>query len=114
MRSGCTTRLAPDSCWLTFSTNTKMKLSKLPIFLLVALSVQAYASDASLQELSIRSGLSRDQLQEFVSACDSNQLSMYFCAWNSEIASEQELHQVVTDKLRDRPKCQSAVTALSK
>ncbi|HEX5487466.1 MAG TPA: lysozyme inhibitor LprI family protein, partial [Limnobacter sp.] len=75
---------------------------------------QAYASDASLQELSIRSGLSRDQLQEFVSACDSNQLSMYFCAWNSEIASEQELNQVVTDKLRNRPKCQSAVTALSK
>ncbi|HEX5485279.1 MAG TPA: hypothetical protein VFX23_04720, partial [Limnobacter sp.] len=63
-----------------------MKKQTILSIFVFALSVQAYASDASLQELSIRSGLSRDQLQEFVSACDSNQLSMYFCAWNSEIA----------------------------
>lgn len=77
-------------------------------------SVQAWASDASLQELSIRSGLSRDQLQEFISNCDANQMSMYFCAWNDEIASEQKLKQRLTDKLQNHPACQAKVTKLAK
>ena len=57
------------------------------------------SEDAVMKELSRRTGLSRQDLQELTRDCNAHQQSMYFCAFRDFIAADLELQRAVSDKL---------------
>lgn len=60
-----------------------------------------------LAELSRRSGLPVGELSELLADCDTNQQSMYFCAWRDQIAAERSLAAVLQRKRARMPGCRS-------
>lgn len=64
---------------------------------------------AVLGELAQRSGLPEIELNRLLASCDSNQQSMYFCAWRDQIVAERAFRRELADKQRQMPRCKKAI-----
>jgi uncharacterized protein YecT (DUF1311 family) len=89
--------------------------SKLTALLLYAITITALAKAGAyiptqqqiLAELSQRSGLSIDNLQNLLADCDADQQSMYFCAYSDEVVADLKLQHTLSLKQQQLPHCQT-------
>lgn len=71
---------------------------------------EAAPSDAEvLDALAQRSKLAPDVLRDFLSHCDDDQQSMYFCAYRDVVANELLLNRVLAAKQKALPECSSQI-----
>lgn len=60
-----------------------------------------------LTELSQRSGLPIDNLQDLLADCDADQQSMYFCAYSDQVVADLKLQHTLSLKQQQLPQCQT-------
>lgn len=89
--------------------------SKLTALLLYAITITALAKAGAyiptqqqvLTELSQRSGLPIDNLQDLLADCDADQQSMYFCAYSDQVVADLKLQHILSLKQQQLPHCQT-------
>lgn len=89
--------------------------SKLTALLLYAITITALAKAGAytptqqqiLTELSQRSGLPIDNLQDLLADCDADQQSMYFCTYSDQVVADLKLQHTLSLKQQQLPHCQT-------